>query len=362
MGGAPPGMAGTGKQITPELLHAVMQMLQKNPQIVHSIQSGQAGGGAGQNLAAFGSAAQGGSMPPRGMTPAGGGMSGLNPAELARLGRGGDSLMAHLTPGEIAIPPDMQNRKVLATLGQAFHQHGGDIRQFTAGSPQSSHNPQTGLAEYNGGGLMSLLPMALGIAGMMVAPEIVGPAGMGLMSGAMAGAVGSGLGTAAGTALNGGGVGQSLGAGLGAGVGGYLAGGLGGALGSAAGGAAGGGGQGAITPDIAAASGTPGVAEMASHGGSMTPNGGSDPFGSVGSSLKSGLGVGIGGMVGGSLFQDKAKSGSQYPPGFNDPFHDKAGQNGNALLGNLNSSIPHFGGYDPLKAATQGGYNFYAPQ
>lgn len=69
---------------------------------------------------------------------------------LASLGRGQDSMLVHMTPGEVQ------------GLQQLAMKHGGSL----------TTNPQTGLPE--AGILSSLLPMALGFA--------IGPAGFGLMS------------------------------------------------------------------------------------------------------------------------------------------------------------------------------------
>jgi len=75
---------------------------------------------------------------------------GSTPQGLASLGRGQDSMLVHMTPGEVQ------------GLQQLAMKHGGSL----------TTNPQTGLPE--AGILSSLLPMALGFA--------LGPAGFGLMS------------------------------------------------------------------------------------------------------------------------------------------------------------------------------------
>lgn len=188
---------------------------------------------------------QGGARPPMPMpsnvpmpAPAGAQQPQIDPGMLqilqavAKMGRGGDTLLAHLTPGEIAVPPEVQTPKVLATIDKAMEKKGVDMQQFTAGSPQSSMNPQTSLPEYNF--MSAFLPAALGLAGSMIVP------GLGLaMSPALAGAIGGGAGTALGGLIGGQDPMQAMLGGLGAGAGGYLLGNLMGPASSAAGAAAG---------------------------------------------------------------------------------------------------------------------------
>lgn len=85
--------------------------------------------------------------------------------QMAAQGRNGDSLMAHMSPGEIAIPPQVQTRQLLDAIRQAFAHFGIDINQFTAGSPASSRNPATGAPQYNFlDGLMNELVSGPGFA------------------------------------------------------------------------------------------------------------------------------------------------------------------------------------------------------
>lgn len=145
------------------------------------------------------------------------------PQQLAAQGRGGDNMVAHLTPGEMMVPPQVQTHKVLATLDKAYKEKGVKPQQFTAGSPQSSTNPKTGMPEYNF--LSAFLPAALGIAGAVAAPELL-PATLG--SPALLAALGSGIGTTAGGVVAGEKPQQAALAGLGSGLGGYALGGIGG--------------------------------------------------------------------------------------------------------------------------------------
>ena len=43
----------------------------------------------------------------------------LTPSEMAALGRGGDTLVAHLTPGELTVPPQLQSPQLIAALQAA---------------------------------------------------------------------------------------------------------------------------------------------------------------------------------------------------------------------------------------------------
>ncbi|MEQ8736709.1 MAG: hypothetical protein RIC29_17435 [Rhodospirillaceae bacterium] len=64
-------------------------------------------------------------------------------------GRGGDTELAHLTPGEMVVPSQLQTPEVVQALQQAAQNAGIDLRRYTAGSPASSVNPETGLEEYS---------------------------------------------------------------------------------------------------------------------------------------------------------------------------------------------------------------------
>src|SRR5262249_5891498 len=80
---------------------------------------------------------------------------------LAAKGRGGESMMAHMTPGEIAVPPQAQTPEVLASLNRAFAGAGANPTSFQAGNPDQKINPETGLPEF--GLFDSILPMGLGL-------------------------------------------------------------------------------------------------------------------------------------------------------------------------------------------------------
>lgn len=66
--------------------------------------------------------------------------------QLAAQGRNGDTLLAHLTPGEIVVPASVQPA-LRGLLSQAFARQGLDAQRYTAGQ-HASRNPKTGLLEF----------------------------------------------------------------------------------------------------------------------------------------------------------------------------------------------------------------------
>lgn len=305
------------------------------------------------------------------------------PQQLAAQGRNGDSLIAHLTPGEIQVPPQVQTPKVLATLKHAFEEKKVSPSQFMAGSPQSSVNPSTGVPEYNF--MSAFLPAALGVAGAAAAP-FTGGASLGLSTAALA-ALGGGLGTAAGGLLTGQTPTQAALGGLGSAAGGYALGSLGGSAlssasgagGSAAGSALPGTGVAALNtnalsgsfdpasqfsgnalsslPSASAASAGSGAASGASPimGSQMLGNAVSNfsPMRSAGSAL--------GGYIGTQLGAPPTSNAPNYPSGFNTPM-PAVGSLGSAQqqLG-MTSSVqprPSFTGYNPA-TNNPAAYNFY---
>ena len=63
-------------------------------------------------------------------------------------GRGGDSVMAHLTVGEIVVPIDAQSEEVLMAIKKSFEDQGIDPLEFVVGMAQNKINPQTGNPEF----------------------------------------------------------------------------------------------------------------------------------------------------------------------------------------------------------------------
>lgn len=289
-------------------------------------------------------------------------------SQMAQMGRNGDSVMAHMQPGEIAIPRQVQTPQLLAMLRQAFAQAGLSPQQFTAGSPMASHNPATGAPEFNL--LSALLPILGAVGGGIIGglPTV----GIGAPAGA---AIGGGLGGAAGGYANGDNTTGVVLSGLGGAAGGYVGGGgLSGAAGdAAASGAASSAGTGAIDTTTTMA-GDSGVAAAAPAAGSGSVAGGvggstlnSNPFssgsGGLGGTLKTisagvkpGLYAGIGSSLGGALAPQDTGNGT--PPGFNKPL---PAVNPAMARGTANSPTPMFNNYNPYQAVTGpgGGYNFF---
>lgn len=77
-------------------------------------------------------------------------MQNMNTNIIAALGRNGDSLMAHVTPGDVIIPRDivLENPEFLTKFKKAMQNMGGDYRTHIAGSGYDSINPDTGQPEY----------------------------------------------------------------------------------------------------------------------------------------------------------------------------------------------------------------------
>ena len=77
-----------------------------------------------------------------------------NRGGLASMGRGGDSQLAHVMPGETMVPPGVMDDGM---LDAAFVRAGLDPNQYKVGSPQASVNPRTGMPEYGLGNFFKRL-------------------------------------------------------------------------------------------------------------------------------------------------------------------------------------------------------------
>lgn len=292
-------------------------------------------------------------MPPRSMAGIAPPMPGnMGSQGAAQQGRFGDRIMAHMTPGEIAVPPQVQTPDLMAALKRAFAQMGVSPQQFTAGSPASSTNPATGAPEYS---LWSaLLPIVGAIGGSFIP-------GIGTAAGA---ALGGGLGGAAGGAIDHAGpMGTLLGAAGGA-AGGYLG---GGGLSDLMGGAAP---LTGATPGLTwnpanpigtetLGAGT--VNPFAAAAGAATPAAGASSIGDMLKALpwKAGLYAGIGSGVG-SSFAPPPSTGGALPSGFNKPMNPVNPNFGQAL-GSGQASTPTFADYSPYSAVMgpNPGYRFF---
>ncbi len=292
--------------------------------------------------------------------------------QLAAQGRNGDTQIAHMTPGEISVPPQVQSPKVLATLKHEFAKKGTDISHAQVGNPASSRNPATGLPEYN---FMSMfLPAALGIAGSLAMPGIGTALGVDLGSAAAASAIGGGLGSTAGGLLSGESPMQAGLSGLGSAAGGYA---LGGGLSGA--------GSSMSTDQVAklGANFTPAqIAQMPGGAAALGQSAGNAAGGAMGPPMPgwsnlwgnipgyasgahinplSAVGSAVGGALGNAIGAPAKSVGPQLPPGFNTPltptsqlpsFQQQLGYN------TYKGPTPNFTGYNP-QTNNPGAFNFY---
>ncbi|MGI9501953.1 MAG: hypothetical protein ACR2RE_02705 [Geminicoccaceae bacterium] len=67
---------------------------------------------------------------------------------MAAMGRGGDRMMGHLTPGETVIPSGAMTPKLWAAFQEALDRQGMMPEQYVVGSGQNSINPMTGQPEF----------------------------------------------------------------------------------------------------------------------------------------------------------------------------------------------------------------------
>ena len=159
-------------------------------------------------------------------------------AELAAQGRGGDSVLAHLTPGEVVLPAEMfDDPKFEATVENRFNELDLDPERYVVGMGIASLNANTGLEEFFlkkvGKFFKKVVKKVAPYAGIIAAPftggasaALIGGLG-GLASGkglkgALAGAAGGfgaskllgGIGSLAGAAGTGASTGASTGGGL----------------------------------------------------------------------------------------------------------------------------------------------------
>lgn len=196
-------------------------------------------------------------------------------------GRGTDTVMAHLSLGEVVIPRSfLDDPDVMGMLQALFQQAGVDMAQYTVGDPSNSINPETGYPEFFFKKLFRN-PIVRAIAPMALM-AIPGFQGLGAaLGGSLLGAGAAGSATL-GNALIGGGLG-ALGGG-----------GLKGALMGAAGGA--------IAPNLGSLPGTNNLPWLPAglQGGAVES--GSGILGSIGrtTGLTSSSLPSLGGLVGGS--------------------------------------------------------------
>jgi len=66
-------------------------------------------------------------------------------------GRGGDTRIAHVTPGEVVVPESLLTPDVVAILRRAAKEKGLDPSRFVVGSGRNVINPNTGQMEFDDG-------------------------------------------------------------------------------------------------------------------------------------------------------------------------------------------------------------------
>lgn len=145
-------------------------------------------------------------------------------------GRGTDTVMAHMSLGEVVIPRTfLDDPDVMGMLQSLFQQAGTDLKQYTVGDPANSINPDTGNPEF--GFFSKLFKSPIVKYGLPLALSVFAP-GIGTSLGTSLGlAEGAGASTI-GNALIGAGVSAATGGGLKGALTGAVTGGLGANIGS----------------------------------------------------------------------------------------------------------------------------------
>lgn len=129
---------------------------------------------------------------------------------MADAGRGTDTVMAHMSLGEVVIPRAfLDDPQVMQALQQIFEAAGADINEFTVGHEANKINPETGYPEFRFR-IGRLLRVAAPLALSYFAPGIGTALGSSILGAGAAGAstlgnalVGAGIGAATGGGLKG---------------------------------------------------------------------------------------------------------------------------------------------------------------
>jgi hypothetical protein len=144
--------------------------------------------------------------------------------DMAEAGRGTDTVLAHLSLGEVVIPRAfLDDPQVMQALQMIFRDGGADMAEYTVGDPANKINPETGYPEFRfrlGRILRTVAPLAL-----MAIPGVGQALGAGILGANAAGAatlgnalLGAGTGALTGGGLRGALTGAALG-GIGANIG-----------------------------------------------------------------------------------------------------------------------------------------------
>lgn len=114
--------------------------------------------------------------------------------DMAESGRGGDTVMAHLSLGELVIPRAfLDDPQIMEQMKALFEQAGVNINEFMVGDQANKINPETGYPEFFFKKLTKIFKAAAPIAASFIP-------GIGPLAGA---ALGAGLGAATGGGLKG---------------------------------------------------------------------------------------------------------------------------------------------------------------
>ena len=121
-----------------------------------------------------------------------------NPGGIAGLGRGEDTMLAHVAPGEMVVPPVL-SPETQETIKQEMIAVGLDPNQYTVGDGMSI-NPITGMAEFGflkklGKSLKKVVKKVAPIAGALLIPGVGGALGGALSSAGTALGIKSGIGS-----------------------------------------------------------------------------------------------------------------------------------------------------------------------
>lgn len=142
-------------------------------------------------------------------------------------GRGTDTVLAHLSLGEVVIPRAfLDDPQVMEMLQMLFQQGGADIAEFTVGDPANKINPETGYPEFFLKKLFKKVAPFIAPAVSLAFPGLGTALGSALLG---AGATGA---STLGSALIGGGLGALTGGGLKGALTGALTSGIGANIGS----------------------------------------------------------------------------------------------------------------------------------
>ena len=88
--------------------------------------------------------------PPQGAPPTEPGLDQGDTTPEEQAGRGGDTLIAHVTPGEVVVPIELiSNEMAMRKLRSLFEKHDVDMDQYTVGHESNSINPETGNPEFD---------------------------------------------------------------------------------------------------------------------------------------------------------------------------------------------------------------------